>query len=51
MFFSGKRDSRRWTEFVIGQERCAFVVEAPAIGIHIVKPHVIGAAGVGFGKD
>ena len=31
--------------------RAAFVVEGEAIGLHVVEPDVVGAAGVGFGEE
>lgn len=35
----------RWEEFG------AFVVEGQAVGVHVVEPNVVGAAGVGFGEE
>ena len=33
------------------QQRLALVVERPAIGLHVVEPDVVGAAGVGLGEE
>src|SRR5262249_633239 len=43
----------RWhgAELVLGQERLAFVVEAPAVGIYVVEPHVVSPAGVCLGEQ
>jgi hypothetical protein len=35
-------------DFVLRQQGLAFVVQASAVGLHVVKPHVVGAARVGF---
>lgn len=46
-----ERGGGNGAEFFVGQERRAFVIEAPAIGFEIVEEDVIGAAGVGFCED
>ncbi len=51
MLFLGGRLRGRCTEFLGLQQRLPLVVERPAIGLHIVKPNMICAAGVGFGKE
>ena len=38
-------------EFGFVQQGLAFVVQAPAVGLHVVEPDLIGAAGVGFGEE
>jgi hypothetical protein len=38
-------------ELVLGQQRLALVVQAPAVGLHVVEPDVVGAAGVGLGEE
>ena len=40
-----------YAEFLFGQERRALVIEAPAVGVHVVEPDVVGAAGVGLGEE
>ena len=39
------------SEFVFRQQWLAFVVQTPAISLHVVKPNVISAAGMGFGEQ
>jgi hypothetical protein len=46
-----ERGGGNGAEFFVGQERAAFVIEAPAIGFEIVEEDMIGAAGVGFCED
>ncbi len=38
-------------ELLRGEERLAFVVEGPAVGLHVVEPDLVGAAGVGAGEE
>src|SRR3546814_20321527 len=35
-------------ELVIGQQRIALVVQRVAVGLHVVEPDMVGAAGVGL---
>ena len=46
----GQRQGGRDAELVFRQQRLALVIEAPAVGLHVVEPDMIGAAGVGFGE-
>src|SRR4029434_3706611 len=50
MRVSGWPRARRGAELVFGQQRRALVVEAPAIGLDVVEPDLVGAAGVGLGE-
>lgn len=38
-------------ELVGGEQRGTLVVEAPAVGVDVVEPDVVGAAGVGPGEQ
>ena len=51
MLAFGKRGPRHGAELILGQERRALVVEAPAVGVDVVEPDEIGAAGVGLGEQ
>ena len=51
VFLGAERLYGHGAELVLGQERLAFVVEAPAVGVDIVEPHVVSAAGVGLGEQ
>ncbi len=51
VFLPGERLGRDGAELILGQERLAFVVQAPAVGVHVVEPDVVRAAGVGFGEE
>ena len=46
VFVGGERVHRHGAELVLGQEWGSLVVKRPAIGFHVVEPHVIGAARV-----
>src|SRR5262245_37969237 len=46
-----ERLRRHRAELVLGQERLAFVVEAPAVGVYVVEPYVAGATGVSLGEQ
>ena len=39
-----ERGGGGWTEFVLGEERGAFIVQAPAVGGAVIEPHLVGAA-------
>ena len=51
VFVGGERDLGNRAEFFRRQEFRAFVVERQAVGVHVVEPDVVGAAGVGLGED
>ena len=51
MLIGGERGLWHRAQFFIAQQRRALVVERHAVRFHIVKPHLIGAAGVGLGKE
>ena len=42
---------RHRAELVLGQQRRALVVERQAVGVHVVEPDVVRAAGVGLGEE
>ena len=47
----GERDLGHGAELFLGQQGRASVIQAPAVGLHVVEPDVIGAAGVGLGEE
>ena len=51
MVLGAQGGSRHGALFVVGQERGAFVVERHAVGVYVVEPNVVRAAGVGLGEE
>ena len=51
VFVGGERDLGHWAELFRRQEFGAFVVERHAVGVHVVEPDVVRAAGVGLGEE
>ena len=51
MIFGGERRGGHGAELVFRQQGGALIVEAPAIGFHVVEPDLIRPAGVGFGEQ
>ena len=47
----GERGPGHWAELFRREEFGAFVVERHAIGVHVVEPDVVRAAGVGLGEE
>ena len=50
VFVVAERDFGNRAEFFRRQEFGAFVVERHAVGVHVVEPDVVRAAGVGLGE-
>src|SRR5205085_1563242 len=51
VFICGEWRARNRAELVLGKQRRALIVEAPAVGADVVEPDEVGAAGIGFGEN
>src|SRR5947207_2572877 len=46
-----ERSSEDGAEFLVAEERHALVVETPTVGVDVVEPDCVGAAGVRFREE
>ena len=51
MFVGGERNLGNRTEFFLRQQFRPFIVERHAVGVHVVEPDIVRAAGVSLGED
>src|SRR5690606_39409772 len=48
---AGQRYCRSWAELLLRQQRGALIIQAPAVGGHLVEPDWVGSATVGAGEQ